>query len=147
MRSQLGDLRRELRDYEALRRGEIVSRTVDSLRDLPVALIERRIVRRLTQKQLARKLGVPEQQIQRYGRTRYKGASIVARPLRFGPPRVRVLLSMQNGREEDRSREAQTTHAGADRQEAQGGRQDVGRWHRGARGLQGPGGFRGDVSP
>ncbi len=34
---------------------------------------------------------------------------------------MRVLLPVQNGREEDRSREAQTTHAGADRQEAQGG--------------------------
>jgi putative transposase len=42
---------------------------------------------------------------------------------------VRVLLSMENGREEDRSREAQTTHAGADRQEAQGGRPDAGRGH------------------
>src|SRR5271167_1206324 len=71
----------------------------------------------------------------------------VARPLRFGPPRVRVLLLMENGREEDRSREAQTTHAGADRQEAQRGRQDAGRGHRDPGGLQGAGSVRGDLSP
>ena len=64
------------------------------------------------------------------------GAPMVARPLRFGPTRVRVLLLMENGREEDRSREAQTTHAGADRQEAQGGRQVVGRGHRVAGGCK-----------
>src|SRR5665647_1889003 len=54
---------------------------------------------------------------------------------------------MENGREEDRSREAQTTHAAADRQEAQRGRQDAGRRHRGAGGLQGAGSVRGDLSP
>src|SRR5271167_3525437 len=71
----------------------------------------------------------------------------VARPLRFGPPRVRVLLLMENGREEDRSREAQTPYAGADRQEAQRGRSDVGRGHGDAGGLQGAGSVRGDLSP
>jgi transcriptional regulator with XRE-family HTH domain len=39
-------------------------------------LIEGRIARRFTQKQLGQKLGVPEQQIQRYEQTRYSGASI-----------------------------------------------------------------------
>jgi hypothetical protein len=71
---------------------------------------------------------------------------IVARPLSFGPARVRVLLPVQNGREEDRSREAQTTHAGADRQEAQRGRQDAGRWGRDAGGLQGARSLGGDLS-
>jgi len=76
MRSQLADLRREMRRYEALRNGEITSHTFDSLADLPVALIEGRIACRFTQKQLADKLKVPEQQIQRYEQTRYQGASI-----------------------------------------------------------------------
>lgn len=74
--SQLEELREEVEQYEALREGKIKRRVLTSLRELPTALIEARIVRRLTQKQLAKKLGVPEQQIQRYEKTRYAGVSL-----------------------------------------------------------------------
>jgi transcriptional regulator with XRE-family HTH domain len=74
--SQLEELREEVEQYEALREGKIKGRVLTSLRELPTALIEARIVRRLTQKQLAKKLGVPEQQIQRYEKTRYAGVSL-----------------------------------------------------------------------
>jgi transcriptional regulator with XRE-family HTH domain len=76
MQSQLDDLRSELRHYEALRTGKITKRALTSLDELPTALIEGRIARRLTQKELARRVGLPEQQIQRYEANRYAGANL-----------------------------------------------------------------------
>lgn len=76
MRSQVADLRDELNEYEALREGKVSTRVFHSLLEIPLALIEGRIVRRLTQKQLGDKLGVPEQQIQRYEHTRYSGVGV-----------------------------------------------------------------------
>jgi transcriptional regulator with XRE-family HTH domain len=76
MRSQLEDLRNELSEYEALSTGEVKVRVFHSLLQIPQALIEGRIARRLTQKALGDKLGVPEQQIQRYERTRYSGVGV-----------------------------------------------------------------------
>lgn len=76
MRSQLADLRDESNEYDALREGKVRSRVFHSILEIPVALIEGRIVRRLTQKQLGDKLGVPEQQIQRYEQTRYSGVGV-----------------------------------------------------------------------
>jgi transcriptional regulator with XRE-family HTH domain len=75
-RSQLDELREEVDQYEALRAGKVRQRPLTSLRDLPDALIEGRIVRRLTQKELGKKLRIPEQQVQRYERTRYAGVSL-----------------------------------------------------------------------
>jgi DNA-binding Xre family transcriptional regulator len=76
MRSQVADLRDEINEYEALREGKVRKRVFHSLLEIPRALIEGRIVRRLTQKQLGDKLGVPEQQIQRYEQTRYSGVGV-----------------------------------------------------------------------
>ncbi len=76
MRSQLQDLQNELREYEALRTGEVKTRVFHSFLQIPEALIEGRIARRLTQKALGERLGVPEQQIQRYERTRYSGVGV-----------------------------------------------------------------------
>jgi transcriptional regulator with XRE-family HTH domain len=76
LRSQLAELRSEVSEYEALRAGKIKRRVLSSLLDLPAALIEGRIARQLTQRELGRMLGVPEQQIQRYEKTRYAGASL-----------------------------------------------------------------------
>jgi transcriptional regulator with XRE-family HTH domain len=76
LRHQLDDLHDELRQYDDLREGKITKRVFTSLLDLPDALIEGRIVRRLTQKELAKRLGLPEQQVQRYEGTRYAGVSL-----------------------------------------------------------------------
>jgi transcriptional regulator with XRE-family HTH domain len=76
IQSQLDELREELEQYEALREGRVRRRVLTSLLDLPAALIEGRIVRHLTQKDLGQKLGVPEQQIQRYEKTRYAGVGL-----------------------------------------------------------------------
>ena len=76
MCSQLDDLRGEVREYDALRLGRIRRRTFSSLAEIPIALIEGRIARRLTQKELAKRVGLHEQQIQRYEANRYAGASL-----------------------------------------------------------------------
>lgn len=76
MRSQLEDLRNELGEYNALRAGDVKGRVFHSLLEIPQALIEGRIARRFTQKALGDKLGVPEQQIQRYERTGYSGVGL-----------------------------------------------------------------------
>ena len=76
LESELAVLREQVKHYEALKGGKVKSRKVQSLRDLPVVLIEGRIAARLTQRELAKRLGLPEQQIQRYEATLYAGASL-----------------------------------------------------------------------
>lgn len=69
--SQAADLRRELQHYADLREGRIRRRTFQSLDDLPVALIEARIASQLSQRDLAERLDVAEQQVQRWERDRW----------------------------------------------------------------------------
>jgi DNA-binding XRE family transcriptional regulator len=76
MQSQLADLRQELGEYEALRTGQVRVLELDSLEQLPEALIRARIAAGLSQKELAGRLGLKEQQIQRYEARRYAGASL-----------------------------------------------------------------------
>ena len=76
LRSQLQDLENEIAEFEKLRDGKITTIVVNSIVDIAVALIQARIARNWTQKQLAEKLDLPEQQIQRYESTRYKGAAV-----------------------------------------------------------------------
>jgi transcriptional regulator with XRE-family HTH domain len=75
MRSQLADLRAEIADYEALRDGRRGVVELSSLNELPRALIEGRIAAGLTQSELAERLGIPEQQVQRYEATNYASTS------------------------------------------------------------------------
>ena len=74
--SQLQDLQDELAEYEKLQGGAVTSIVADSILDLAVALVKARIVRNWTQKELAERLRLPEQQIQRYEATLYKGVAI-----------------------------------------------------------------------
>jgi hypothetical protein len=76
MESQLEDLRQQLADYDALRSGHIQVLELDSLAELPEALIRARIAAGLTQKALAKRLGMREQQVQRYEATRYGGVGL-----------------------------------------------------------------------
>jgi ribosome-binding protein aMBF1 (putative translation factor) len=76
LRSQLADLRAEIDQYEALRSGKRTALDVQSFDDLPRALIQARIAAGLSQKQLAARLGLKEQQIQRYEATDYASASL-----------------------------------------------------------------------
>ena len=74
--SQLDDLAAEVADYERLRDGQLTAITAESIVDLAPALIKARIMRNWTQKELADKLAVAEQQVQRYEATQYKGVSV-----------------------------------------------------------------------
>jgi transcriptional regulator with XRE-family HTH domain len=74
--SQWADLEADLREYENLQQHRHGSMEITSLEELPNALIKARIAAGLTQKQLADRLKVKEQQIQRYEATGYFGANL-----------------------------------------------------------------------
>lgn len=76
MRSEVEVLRDQLKRYEDLREGRIDHREIDGLRDLPTALIEARIAAGLTQKSLAERLGLAEQQVQRWESSLYSGVGV-----------------------------------------------------------------------
>jgi ribosome-binding protein aMBF1 (putative translation factor) len=76
LRSQLDDLKRELREYEALRSGKQRVIALESIEDLPRTLIQARIAAGLSHEELAARLGMKPQQIQRYEATNYQSASL-----------------------------------------------------------------------
>jgi ribosome-binding protein aMBF1 (putative translation factor) len=76
LRSQLADLEVELQQYESLRSGKRCVIHTQSLEDFPRALIQVRVALGLTQRDLAERLGLKEQQIQRYEATQYASASL-----------------------------------------------------------------------
>lgn len=69
-------LQRELAEYEALRSGRRRGFSLDSFDALPRTLIQARIAAGLSQKELAARLGLKEQQIQRYEASEYASASM-----------------------------------------------------------------------
>jgi len=76
---QLDFIRRELEEYEQLRFGRKMRRILRHLEladELPRRLIQARIAVGLTQKQLAGRLGLKEQQVQHYEATDYASASL-----------------------------------------------------------------------
>jgi transcriptional regulator with XRE-family HTH domain/Zn-dependent peptidase ImmA (M78 family) len=75
IQSQFDELLEELRDYERLKSGNVGIIEIDSLEDLADGLIKARIASGLSQKELAEKLNIKEQQIQRYEADRYASAS------------------------------------------------------------------------
>jgi HTH-type transcriptional regulator/antitoxin HigA len=74
--SQLNDLVAEVAGYERLREGQLTAITAESIVELAPALIKARIMRNWTPKELADKLAVAEQQVQRYEATQYRGVSV-----------------------------------------------------------------------
>lgn len=74
--SQLEELQDEIREYERLKGGEIKAVRLESFEDFPRALIQGRIAAGLTQKELADRLGIAEQQVQRYEATDYASSSL-----------------------------------------------------------------------
>lgn len=75
LQSQLASLREELREYEGLRAGEIPPPDLSHITAIPSDLVRARIASGLTQKELAERLGMVEQQIQRYEATDYASVS------------------------------------------------------------------------
>jgi len=76
MENQYQELQQELKEYEELKSGKRKTIRVNSFAHLPIALIQARIARGLTQKDLAQRLGLKEQQIQRYEVSSYAKASL-----------------------------------------------------------------------
>jgi HTH-type transcriptional regulator/antitoxin HigA len=74
--SQIEELKEDVALYDALRSGQIRTFAADGLHDLPDILIQARIARGMSQKELADFLGLKEQQIQRYEADRYRSASL-----------------------------------------------------------------------
>ncbi len=75
MESQLADLRNELNEYEQLKAADLSVISVTSLDSLADGLIKARIASGLSQRALAQRLALKEQQIQRYEAGRYESAS------------------------------------------------------------------------
>lgn len=74
--AQAEDLRAELEEYEQLRSGRVSTFEGLALADLATLLVKARIARGWSQRQLAERLGVAEQQVQRYESTGYRPASL-----------------------------------------------------------------------
>jgi HTH-type transcriptional regulator / antitoxin HipB len=68
-------LKQEIAEYEQLKSGHRSTFVLNSLSDLPTVLIEARIAAGMTQKDLAEKIGIQEQQIQRYEANHYSSTS------------------------------------------------------------------------
>lgn len=76
LKSQIEELQGELRDYESLLSGRFEPDDLRAVAHLPTMLIRARIAQGLSQKDLAERLGLKEQQIQRYEATDYASASL-----------------------------------------------------------------------
>lgn len=72
---EVDSLRAQLQEYEALRSGQIREISFSSLGAVPDLLIAARIAAQWSQEDLAQRLGLAHQQIQRYEATRYQTAS------------------------------------------------------------------------
>lgn len=76
LESQLEDLRAQLAEYDTLKSGARKVVELESLDELPKALVQARIAAGLGQRDLADRLGLKEQQIQRYESSDYASASL-----------------------------------------------------------------------
>lgn len=74
-KAQLRELQADVNDYVRLRSGDVRTFRIRDLSELPRALISCRIASGMTQKELAERLSLKEQQIQRYEMQSYQGAS------------------------------------------------------------------------
>ncbi len=74
MRSQIDELKQEVRDFEELQNASRLH--MRSSGDFAHVLIQGRLARGLTQNELAKKLRLKPQQIQKYESTQYRGASL-----------------------------------------------------------------------
>lgn len=76
LESQISELRGQLREYQMAKSGEIRFSEQSDLSDLHRVLVQARIAKGLSQKDLAQSVGVSQQQIQRYESSEYMGASL-----------------------------------------------------------------------
>lgn len=76
LQSQISELEAQILEYDLIKAGEIQFSECSDLSSLPRVLIQSRISKGLSQKELAERLGMTAQQIQRYEATNYMGASL-----------------------------------------------------------------------
>lgn len=74
LEAQIADLQEEMEEYDSLKGRDVL--VADTFQELPQVLIQARIARGWTQEQLARKLKLKAQQIQRYESTEYRTVSL-----------------------------------------------------------------------
>ncbi|MEX2274997.1 MAG: helix-turn-helix transcriptional regulator [Actinomycetota bacterium] len=75
-RVEISRMLEELEDYKGLKEGTVPVGTLQSLDDIPKLLIRARIQSGMTQAQLAERLGLKEQQVQRYEVTDFESISL-----------------------------------------------------------------------
>jgi HTH-type transcriptional regulator / antitoxin HipB len=68
-------LQQEIADYDKLKQGQISSFRLQNLNEIPTTLIKARIALGITQRELGERIGVQEQQIQRYEANQYQSIS------------------------------------------------------------------------
>ncbi len=73
--SMISDLERQMQKYKSLCEGNFHCFQPESLEDISEILISARLAQKISQKELGEKIGVKEQQIQRYEATDYETAS------------------------------------------------------------------------
>lgn len=76
LKSQIADIEAELAEYDLLKSGETSFSKTYALEELPRVLVQARIASGMSQTDLAEKLGMKPQQVQRYEATDYMGASL-----------------------------------------------------------------------
>lgn len=74
--SQIADIEAELAEYDLLKSGQVSFSKTYALEELPRVLVQARIASGMSQTDLAEKLGMKPQQVQRYEATDYMGASL-----------------------------------------------------------------------
>ena len=74
--SQIVSLKKELQLYESMKDGKFRLDQLEMVSELPYILIGARISQGMSQKDLAERIGLKEQQIQRYEATNYSSASL-----------------------------------------------------------------------
>ncbi|UVK37548.1 helix-turn-helix domain-containing protein [Mesorhizobium sp. AR10] len=76
LKSQIADIEAELGEYDLLKSGQVSFSKTYALEELPRVLVQARIASGMSQTDLAEKLGMKPQQVQRYEATDYMGASL-----------------------------------------------------------------------
>lgn len=76
LKSQIADIEAELAEYDLLKSGEVSFSKAYALEELPRVLVQARIASGMSQTDLAGRLGMKAQQVQRYEATDYMGASL-----------------------------------------------------------------------
>jgi HTH-type transcriptional regulator / antitoxin HipB len=94
---KINDLSQEIEEYNDLKQQTSIK--ISSIQDLPVALIKARIAKGMTQKELAQKIGVKEQQVQRDEANQYSSAGFhrlteVAKALEVSIQETNVFLKL-----------------------------------------------------